>query len=313
MITTVTLNPSLDTVLELKRFLPNHYNLVEKVSRVSGGKGINISKAVRAYGLDTMALGFLGGHTGHFIAEQLRDFGITTNFWHIAEETRANVIIFEHLNKNSTLLSGPGPKITKRDLEHFQSIFSRSLAQSKLVALSGSLPSEVPDDIYYQLIELAHQRNVPAILDAAGIPFEKGIEAKPLVAKPDLRASAHKVFGKIVNNQDTAIKIAQEIVSRGIQIAIVSFLDGKAIIANKDEIWLAESIADKIVNIIGADEAVIAGFAIKLVEEEKEEIPSIIHFAMACGLASALTEDEEFHSKEDVIACLPVVKETKLI
>ena len=45
MITTVTPNLSLDTVLELKQFLLNHYNLVEKVSWVSGGKGINISIA----------------------------------------------------------------------------------------------------------------------------------------------------------------------------------------------------------------------------------------------------------------------------
>ena len=111
MITTVTLNPALDIILEMKQFKLDKYNTVKKVTRIPGGKGINVSKAVRAYGLDTMALGFLGGHAGHFIAEQLREIGITTNFWHIEEETRTNIIIVEEQNRTHTLLSDPGPRI----------------------------------------------------------------------------------------------------------------------------------------------------------------------------------------------------------
>ena len=38
----------------------------------------------------------------------------------------------------------------------------------------------------------------------------------------------------------------------------------------------------------------------------------IIKFSMACGLASALTDEEEFHTREDVINCIPCIKVTKL-
>lgn len=312
MITTVTLNPALDITLELNQFTVDQYNLVDQVSRIPGGKGINISKAVRAYGSDTMALGFLGGHTGHFIADMLREYGIITNFWHIEEETRTNIIIVDHENLTHTLLSDPGPKISKQDLDHFKSIFSRVMSQSKIVAISGSLPIDLPDDIYYQLIELAHQKSVKTMLDASGIAFEKGLEAKPLLAKPDLRASGNRVFNKTIDNQETAIKIAHEIINRGIQIAVISYQDTKDIIATQKEIWLAETIDQKVVNIIGTAEAILAGFAIKLVQEEREEITEIIRFAMACGLASALTEDEEFHTKEDIFQCLPYIRITKL-
>jgi len=312
MITTVTLNPALDITLELDRFIPDKYLAVEKVSRIPGGKGINISKAIKAYGLDTMALGFLGGHAGHFIAEQLREYGITTNFWHIEEETRTNIIIVEHQNRTHTLMSDPGPKITKKDLERFKSIFSRVMSQSKIVALSGSLPTDVPDDIYYQLIDLARQKKVGTILDASGIPFEKGLEAKPLLAKPDLRASNNRVLNKSVDSQETAIKVAHEIVNRGIQIAVISYQDTKDIIATSEQVWLAESGDQKVVNIIGTSEAMIAGFAIKLVEEENPDMKGVIQFAMACGLASALTEEEEFTTKDDIIQCLPCIKVTRL-
>jgi len=312
MITTVTLNPALDITMELNQLVSNQYNSVKKVSRIPGGKGINISKAITAFGLDTMSLGFLGGHAGHFIAEQLREVGITTNFWHIEEETRTNVIIIEQNQKIHTLLSDPGPRISQRDLDRFMSIFSRVMAQSRIVALSGSVPKDVPDDIYYQLIELAHQKNVQTILDASGIYFEKALEAKPLLAKPDLRASGNRVFNKPVDSQENAIKIAHEIVNRGIQIAVISYQDTKDIIATSDKVWLAETINKQIVNIIGTAEAIIAGFAIKLMEEKKEDMSDIIKFAMACGLASASTDEEEFHTKDDVIRCLPCIKVTKL-
>ncbi len=312
MITTVTLNPALDITLEMKEFKLDKYNTVKKVTRIPGGKGINVSKAVRAYGLDTMALGFLGGHAGHFIAEQLRENGITTNFWHIEEETRTNIIIVEEQNKTHTLLSDPGPRITKQDFERFKSIFSRVMSQSKIVTLSGSLPNDIPDDVYYQLIDLAHQKKVNAILDASGIPFEKGLEAKPKLAKPDLRASGNRVFNKAVDSQEAAIKIAHEIVNRGPQIAVISYQNTKDIIATKEEVWLAEIVNKEVVNIIGTAEAMLAGFAIKIVEEEKADMTDMIQFAMACGLASALTEEEEFHNKEDIIRCLPCVKVTKL-
>ena len=312
MITTVTLNPAIDITLEMDRFLFGKYNMVKKVSRIPGGKGINISKAVRAYGLDTMALGFLGGHAGHFIADQLREYGITTNFWHIEEETRTNIIISEKENQTHTLFSDPGPKITERDMERFKSVFSRVLSQSKIVALSGSLPSHVPDDIYYQLILLANQKKVNTILDASGMAFRKGLEAKPLLAKADLRASGNRIFNKTVDSQETAIKVAHEIVNYGVKIAVISYQDTKDIIATSEQVWLAESIGKEVVNIIGTAEAMIAGFAIKLAEEENEDLVKMIQFAMACGLASALTEEEEFHTREDILQCIPFIKVTEL-
>lgn len=312
MITTVTLNPALDVTLQLDKLMLDKYNIVSKASSIPGGKGINVSKAVRAYGLDTMALGFLGGRAGHFIAEQIREIGITTNFWHIEGETRTNIIIVEEQDHTHTLLSDPGPKITKRDLERFKSIYSRVMSQSKIVVLSGSLPSDVPDDIYYQLIELAHQKQVKTILDASGAAFIKGLEAKPLLAKPDLRATANKSFDITIDNQEAAVKIAHRIIDRGAQIAVVSYHDTKDIIATSDQVWLAESVNQEVVNIIGTAEAMLAGFAIKLTEEEESEMKEMARFATACGLASALTEEEEFHDKEDINRCLSCVKVTKL-
>ncbi len=310
MIGTVTLNPAMDVILEISNLKINSYNKVLNAITTSGGKGINVSKAIRGYGRETIAVGFLGGGRGRMIEEELREIGITTNFWHIEEKTRSNTIILDKKTGEHTLLSEMGPKVTEYDLEMLKSIFYRVMSQCSAVTLSGSLPRGVPENIYANLISIAKERGVKTILNTSGEQFIKGLEGKPFLAKPDLRES-NRVLGIKINNERDAIKAAKEIVQRGAEISVVSLEQEKDIIATQNEIWFAETDYHEIVNLIGAGDALIAGFAITLTEEGKN-LEEAIKFSMACALASALREEEEFSSREEVEKCLKCVKLKKL-
>lgn len=310
MIGTVTLNPAIDVILEISNLKINHYNKVLNAHTTSGGKGINVSKAVRGCGKETIAIGFLGGGRGRMIEEELRGLGITTNFWHIEEKTRSNTIISDKETGQHTLLSETGPKITEYDLEMLKSIFYRVMSQCTVVTLSGSLPRGVPVNIYGDLISIAKEREVKTILNTSGQQFMKGLEKKPFLAKPDLRES-NRVFGIKIDKEKDAIKAAKEVVQRGAEIGVVSLQNEKDVIATQDEIWFAESTYHKIVNIIGAGDALVAGFAVALSEEGKN-LKEAIEFSMACALASALREEEEFNSREEVEKCLKCVSVKKL-
>ena len=183
MIATVTLNPALDVILEVNNLKLDQYNKVYNAQVTSGGKGINVSKAVRGCGRETIALGFLGGGRGRTIEEELRGLGITTNFWHVEEKTRSNIIIWDKKTGQHTLLSEVGPQVTEYDLEMFHSIFYRVMSQCSIVTLSGSLPRGVPVDIYANLITIAKERGVKTVLNASGEPFIKGLERKPFSGK----------------------------------------------------------------------------------------------------------------------------------
>jgi len=310
MIGTVTLNPAIDVILEISNLKINHYNKVLNAHTTSGGKGINVSKAVRGCGRETIAIGFLGGGRGRMIEEELRGLGITTNFWHIEEKTRSNTIISDKETGQHTLLSETGPKITEYDLEMLKSIFYRVMSQCTVVTLSGSLPQGVPVSIYGDLISIAKEREVKTVLNASGEQFIKGLEKKPFLAKPDLRES-NRVFGIKIDKEKDAIKAAKEVVQRGAEIGVVSLQNEKDVIATRDEIWFAESTYHKIVNVIGAGDALVAGFAVALSEEGKN-LKEAIEFSMACALASALREEEEFNSLEEVEKCLKCVNVKRL-
>ena len=305
MIGTVTLNPAIDVILEVSNLKINHYNKVLNARTTSGGKGINVSKAVRACGRETIAIGFLGGGRGRMIEEELRGLGITTNFWHIEEKTRSNTIISDKKTGEHTLLSEPGPEVTDYDLEMLKSIFYRVMSQCSVVTLSGSLPRGVPLNIYGDLISIAKERGVKTILNASGEQFINGLEKKPFLAKPDLRES-NEVFGIRINKEEDAIQAAKQIIQRGAEVGVVSLQNEKDIIATRDEIWFAETTYHKIVNLIGAGDALVAGLAISLTEEENK-LEEAIKFSMACALASALREEEEFSSREEVEKCLQYV------
>ena len=66
MIYTVTLNPSLDYCLQLKRFCPGTVNRTEKEAVYPGGKGINVSIVLKNLGFPSKLLGFCAGFTGLF-------------------------------------------------------------------------------------------------------------------------------------------------------------------------------------------------------------------------------------------------------
>jgi 1-phosphofructokinase family hexose kinase len=310
MIGTVTLNPAIDVILEVSNLKINQYNKVLNAHTTSGGKGINVSKAVRGCGRETIAIGFLGGGRGRMIEEELRGLGITTNFWHIEEKTRSNTIISDKETGQYTLLSETGPKITEYDLEMLKSIFYRVMSQCTVVTLSGSLPRGVPVNIYGDLISIAKEREVKTILNTSGEQFIKGLEKRPFLAKPDLRES-NRVFGIKIDKEKDAIKAAKEVVQRGAEIGVVSLQNEKDVIATQDEIWFAESTYHKIVNIIGAGDALVAGFAVALSEEGKN-LKEAIEFSMACALASALREEEEFSSRKEVEKCLQCVNVKRL-
>lgn len=80
MIYTVTINPSIDYIVQLPEL---HLGLVNRMAydnKLPGGKGINVSRILRELGHDSVAWGFMGGFTGRFITDALEKDGLKTDF-----------------------------------------------------------------------------------------------------------------------------------------------------------------------------------------------------------------------------------------
>lgn len=65
MVYTVTFNPSLDYIVEVKSFELGMTNRTSYEHMLPGGKGINVSIVLNNLEFDTTAFGFVAGFTGN--------------------------------------------------------------------------------------------------------------------------------------------------------------------------------------------------------------------------------------------------------
>ena len=80
MIYTVTFNPALDYAVYLDTLEMGALNRTRSESLRCGGKGINVSIVLCNLGMETEALGFLAGFTGHGIARWLEQMSVQNDF-----------------------------------------------------------------------------------------------------------------------------------------------------------------------------------------------------------------------------------------
>ena len=72
MIYTVTFNPSLDYFVTVPEFELGKTNRTTQEQILPGGKGINVSMVLQNLGMESTALGFLGGYVGEEIQRLLQ-------------------------------------------------------------------------------------------------------------------------------------------------------------------------------------------------------------------------------------------------
>ena len=72
MITTITLNPAIDTRYFIDDFQEGKLFRADKIVKSPGGKGLNVTKVLHQLGADVTATGIVGGKNGEWIREKLK-------------------------------------------------------------------------------------------------------------------------------------------------------------------------------------------------------------------------------------------------
>src|SRR5450759_1938173 len=110
-ILTLTMNPALDMFLEVGRMKPNGKMRSPQPLFMPGGGGINVSRAIRRLGGESIAMFPAGGSTGHDLARLLDRESISTNVIRIADLTRENVNVLERETGLEYRFIVPGPDV----------------------------------------------------------------------------------------------------------------------------------------------------------------------------------------------------------
>jgi len=297
MILTVTLNPTLDKFywvdhlpLSLERVEEEILIRAKKSATSAGGKGINVSVFLACMGVDTVAMGFLAGHTGQIILRDVLARGATANFVWIEGENRTNVTIIERGKEyHPVKIHEQGPSIPPQAVDMFLRKYRRMLRRAEYVVLGGALPPGIPADFYRELVRLANEEGVRAVVHAGLTALREAILAKPYFIKPDVREEA-EVGGLPARTEEEIIQAGKHAVQQGVEICLISHHVTGDILVTPQGVWDLEARVplSKYKNLVGADDALVAGVLYRLVEGDS--VLDAVRFGMAAAIASAEIE-----------------------
>ncbi|MDN5950871.1 MAG: 1-phosphofructokinase [Loigolactobacillus coryniformis] len=284
MIYTVTVNPSIDYIVQLPQLTLGAVNRMSYDTKLPGGKGINVSRILNQLAVKNAAWGFLGGFTGNFIQQQLAAEQMTADFTKIDADTRINVKIKAG---EETEINGQGPAISAPALAAFKDKFDQ-LQAGDIVVMSGSLPPTLPESFYRDLIPLIKAHGADFVIDTTGQALLDTLSAQPLVIKPNHHELA-ALFNVELTGDADIVKYGRKLLDLGAKHVLVSMAGDGAFLITPDQVYKSTAPKGTVINSVGAGDSMIAGF-VGTFSQTHDPLQSF-ETGLACGSATAFSED----------------------
>lgn len=288
MIYTVTFNPSLDYYVNVNNLKSGIVNRATAESLTVGGKGINVSLALRELGNESVALGFVAGFTGKYIREKMTELGLNFNFFEVAGRSRINVKI---RSNNETAINGKGAEISTKDIDKLVEMLKKLLKKGDWLVISGSVPSSLDHTIYANVLDkLKDLDGVYVVVDSHGKLLMNTLKYHPFLIKPNIYELC-EIFGlTTVPDTDGIFVCARQLQQMGASNVIVSLGSaGAAMITESDQEFYVRAAGGQLVNSVGAGDTMIAGFIHEYLNTGNYF--SALHFGVAAGSACAFTKN----------------------
>lgn len=286
MIYTVTLNPSLDYVVDVDDFELGRTNRAVSERLYAGGKGINVSFVLKNLGFESTALGFSAGFTGKEIKKQIQERGITENFITVLNgQSRINIKL---RGQQETEINGMGPDIEK---EHIQQLLKKLsvLSTGDYLILAGSVPMKINDTIYYDILKTLDKKGIKAVVDTTGDLLLNVLKYHPFLIKPNIHELS-ELFSTEIKTKEEVVQYGLKLQDMGAQNVIVSMAgDGAVFICENGEIYKSEAPKGVVKNSVGAGDSMVAGFLAGFCETK--DFAKAFKMGVCTGSASAFSED----------------------
>jgi len=302
VIVTLTANPSLDRTVALPGpLLRGEVQRALSVRQESGGKGVNVSRALVASGLKTVAV--LPGAEADPVLTGLRETDVPFAALPIGEPLRSNVALTEP-GGVTTKINEPGPALSEEQQEALISLLLDHARGAAWVVLAGSLPPGVPADFYAtvtrRLRSLFDGEAAPRVaVDSSGEPLAAAVSGdtsgKPDLLKPnaeelvELAAAAgfatNKSAEELEADPEAAAAAASAVVRSGVGAVLATLGSKGAVLVTADGAWLATHPPVTAVSTVGAGDSSLAGYL--LASSQGAAPVDCLRQAVAHGAAAA--------------------------
>ncbi|MFO7974333.1 MAG: hexose kinase [Candidatus Hydrogenedentota bacterium] len=300
MILTVTPNPCVDKTVFIDELRVGAFMRSNKCTCIPGGKGTNVSRAVKALGRATKAMTIVGGHPGRHVVDMIerQDAVECVPAW-VESQTRTITTVLEEPIHRQTAFFEPGSRVTEAEYGNIVHLFREAVTDARVVTFNGTVCDKNIKNLYRDLIPIAKEAGAITILDSHGPEFALGLESVPLMVKPNV-AETQEIFGYPLDTDDAKWQAIAQFHAKGTEVVALSLGERGAFVSHGPE--RLHVVPPKIteVNPVGSGDALVAGFAIGLLENMP--LHDMATFGCAAGTANAMSWDIGHFTKEDVEA-----------
>ncbi|EAD1189147.1 1-phosphofructokinase [Listeria monocytogenes] len=302
MIYTITLNPSIDYIVQIDQLNLGGLNRMKQDYKLPGGKGINVSRVLNQLNVPSLATGFLGGFTGNFIKDWLQNEGVKTGFVTVKDDTRINIKL---KHGEETEINGLGPAISEKEINEFLKVMDKVTAND-IVILSGSVPPSLGNDFYNKIIRICKEKNAEFMIDTTGKELLDALPNRPILIKPNHHELA-ELFDVELNSVEELIPYGKKCLELGAQHVIVSMAGDGALLFTGEDVYFADALKGELKNSVGAGDSMIAGF-VGTFDKMRDPVKA---FAAGVATGGATAFSTDLAQKELIDKLLPQVKITK--
>lgn len=297
---TITLNPAYDIHASVNEFSLFHENLAHIMSRDAGGKGVNLSRALKSGGVENTAVVVLGEDNSVEFKGKLVADDLHTILLEKPGRIRENLTL--HCSgKPETRISFPGFTTNDNTLHEIATLLD--IGDASIVTFTGRVPCGVSMYAVKSFLKHLQAKGAKIVLDSKSFTKEDVLEIQPWLIKPNQDEFSEYFNCTIGTIEDVAEKV-QFFSDHNITNVMVSMGEKGALLMIENSCYVAIPPAINAISTIGAGDSSLAGFIVAFCEGKNPA--DCLKSAVAYGTAACLTlgslpptavDISEIHSK----------------
>ena len=285
-IITLTLNPAYDMHCSAPSFEAEKENFVSVLSLDAGGKGVNISRALKSNGVENLALVVLGSENSADFEKSLKADNINYLPVMLNGRIRENITIHPTA-ASETRISFAGFKVDDSLCDTVYSALEDKVSADTIITFTGSLPTGVNMAKVKALLAKLKKLGAKIVIDSRSFTLSDLTEIKPWLIKPNQEEISHYLKREIASFEEV-IESARQLHGEGIENVMISLGSKGALLVCAEGAFTAKPPAIKPISTIGAGDSSIAGFV--AASKEGKSAADCLKNAMAYGNAACLTQ-----------------------
>jgi len=278
-------NPAIDRTFIIPGFQAGVIYRPERKIVTGGGKGMNVARAVRRLGGESLCAGFVGGHEGRYMAQLVEQEGLPSRWTWIEGDTRTCTIVADPEAGQASVFNEFGPTVTADDWRRLQADMLAAAPELDMFCISGSLPLESPIESYQALIRALAETGKPVWVDTSGKSLRAAMALQGIGIKVN-GEEAGEILRRDIADVESAADAAGEIGQKtGSPVVLTLGADG-AVLVDHSGRWHAKPPPIRPVNAVASGDSFLAGLVVAL--NQGKPASEALRWAVAAGTANAL-------------------------